>query len=398
MLPPLVLNAPTRVRAAQGRALCVTVGAVCEAGDPVALTAQDVPAGARFADRGDGTGYLAWIPGPGQRGSYYVTFHAETAGGLRDTASTWIDVTYSNHPPVAEAGGPYEGTVGVPLPMTSAGSVDPDGDALTVFWDFGDGESDGAPSPEHVYSRVGTFTVSLTVSDGAFFVSDHTTAAVVDPPPVLAFVVSGSEPVRLVHAGERLCLGVEIERGLKPLDDVLPDGYWMVAESGGVTDSIAADPGSVRMSDGNGNGFTEAAACFRGEDLRRLFAGVSGRTTQPVRLHLRMRSGRFIDAPLRIDVTGPEGRLPVLVTPNPMNPGGTLTFVTSAPGRVRIDLYDAAGRRVRRLLDEPVLPPGYHDVPVDARADGGAPLASGIYYFRIEAAEGSRAGRIAVVR
>jgi flagellar hook assembly protein FlgD len=81
-----------------------------------------------------------------------------------------------------------------------------------------------------------------------------------------------------------------------------------------------------------------------------------------------------------------------------MNPGGVLTVMTSQLGAVRVRLYDTAGRLVRTLLDSPSLPAGYHDVPVDGRTDRGTPLPSGAYFFRVEAAEGSRTGRIAIVR
>ena len=44
-------------------------------------------------------------------------------------------------------------------------SSDPDGDSLEYSWDFDDGKSSNEPSPVHVYSQPGTYTVSLTVHD-----------------------------------------------------------------------------------------------------------------------------------------------------------------------------------------------------------------------------------------
>jgi glucose/arabinose dehydrogenase len=47
-----------------------------------------------------------------------------------------------------------------------SGSSDPDGDALTYSWDFGDGSTGTGVKPSHTYTTKGHFTAMLTVSDG----------------------------------------------------------------------------------------------------------------------------------------------------------------------------------------------------------------------------------------
>ena len=42
-------------------------------------------------------------------------------------------------PPVAAINGPFTGSEGSAIAMSAAGSADPDGDALTYLWSFGDG-------------------------------------------------------------------------------------------------------------------------------------------------------------------------------------------------------------------------------------------------------------------
>jgi hypothetical protein len=74
------------------------------------------------------------------------------------------------------------------------------------------------------------------------------------------------------------------------------------------------------------------------------------------------------------------------------------SFVTTIAGSVRLTLFDSRGRRVRTVLDEPSLPTGYHDIPIDARGEGGKLLPSGIYFYRLETLEGTRTGRLAIIR
>ncbi|MET0395795.1 MAG: PKD domain-containing protein [Longimicrobiaceae bacterium] len=51
--------------------------------------------------------------------------------------------------------------------LNAAGSSDPDGDALTYRWRFGDNTTGTGATPTKSYAVDGTYTVTLTVSDGA---------------------------------------------------------------------------------------------------------------------------------------------------------------------------------------------------------------------------------------
>ena len=99
-------------------------------------------------------------------------------------------------------------------------------------------------------------------------------------------------------------------------------------------------------------------------------------------------------------VVGPGPGTPSpLVYPSPFRSTATLRFATSKPGRLRVDVFDLAGRRIRRLLDEDAAPAGVHQLGI-ARAGGGgaARLDAGIYFYRIEAPEGVRTGRFVVIQ
>ena len=49
--------------------------------------------------------------------------------------------------------------------MNSAGTADPDGDALRYAWKFGDTGTSTATNPSRTYAGPGTYTIVLTVTD-----------------------------------------------------------------------------------------------------------------------------------------------------------------------------------------------------------------------------------------
>jgi hypothetical protein len=98
-----------------------------------------------------------------------------------------------NQPPLARAGGPYAGKEGANVALTSAGSVDPEGGALTYLWEFGDGATSNQPYPLKSYADNGSYAVKLTVTDplGASASATATvTIANVAPTGALGFVGS----------------------------------------------------------------------------------------------------------------------------------------------------------------------------------------------------------------
>jgi glucose/arabinose dehydrogenase len=73
----------------------------------------------------------------------------------------------SNHPPIAQAAAtPSQGDAPLTVQFSTAGTVDADGDPLTLSWNFGDGATSTDPAPVHTYASVGAYTAVLTVSDG----------------------------------------------------------------------------------------------------------------------------------------------------------------------------------------------------------------------------------------
>ena len=70
--------------------------------------------------------------------------------------------------------------------------------------------------------------------------------------------------------------------------------------------------------------------------------------------------------------------------PNPFNPWTSIRFVLARPARVRLLIFDVSGAQVRNLADR-MLPAGEHHITWDGKNDHGRELASGAYFYRLEA-------------
>jgi PKD repeat protein len=110
-------------------------------------------------------------------GTYTVTLTVRDTHGGSSSAST--TATIVNRPPVANPGGPYSGRRRESVAFSGAASSDPDGDALTYEWTFGDGGTATGMSPAHVYAAAGTFTVTLRVTDAFGAAATASTTAVI---------------------------------------------------------------------------------------------------------------------------------------------------------------------------------------------------------------------------
>jgi len=74
-------------------------------------------------------------------------------------------------------------------------------------------------------------------------------------------------------------------------------------------------------------------------------------------------------------------------TPNPFNPRTTLTFTVEGTGStaMRVDVWDARGRRVARVWEGRRERGVLQRVEWDGTNDAGKPLGSGVYHVRVEA-------------
>jgi len=73
------------------------------------------------------------------------------------------------------------------------------------------------------------------------------------------------------------------------------------------------------------------------------------------------------------------------IHPNPFNPLTTIRYELEKPAVVSIEVFDAAGALVRRLITGAQMPAGNHTVDWQGRHDDGRSMAAGVYLVRMRA-------------
>ena len=116
---------------------------------------------------------------------------ARTGYDLLDALPNVVEriVEANDRAPVAATDGPYVGIEGSPVTLSAAGSTDPDGDALTYAWSFGDGGTGTGATPSHVYADNGNYQVTVIATDpyGAADTATTTVTVMNAAPTVAAF-------------------------------------------------------------------------------------------------------------------------------------------------------------------------------------------------------------------
>jgi hypothetical protein len=99
-----------------------------------------------------------------------------------------------------------------------------------------------------------------------------------------------------------------------------------------------------------------------------------------------------------VDDPRPAATVLLAPSPNPLSSSSLLRFALATAGETRLDIFDAAGRRVASLVHAE-LDPGNYSVRWDGRADSGEPLGAGLYFARLIApGVHPHAARLAIVR
>lgn len=124
---------------------------------------------------------------PKTGGVYFVSLNVDDGKNLKNSRTSHTVKVLVNRPPVAVVDTLVRACTGQTILFNGSRSFDPDGDALKVSWDFGDGTTSGETDPAHVYKRPGEYSVVIKLDDGFA------------PEPTLAVipVIIGSSPLAI---------------------------------------------------------------------------------------------------------------------------------------------------------------------------------------------------------
>ena len=198
-------------------------------------------------------------------GTYTVGLQITDDDGATDIDSATVTVT--NTPPVAEANGNYAGTKGVPISVDATGSGDADGTLTAIVWDCDDDgvfETSGSTA-SCTYNAVGTYTITVQVTDDDGDSATDTAIAVVgnDPPTADAGgPYTGAEGTTISFDGTG---STDVGSGIVVLWewDCTTDGSYDSAVPAPAGSCVYADDGTytmtLRVTDDDGSTATDTA-------------------------------------------------------------------------------------------------------------------------------------------
>ncbi len=97
-------------------------------------------------------------------------------------------------------------------------------------------------------------------------------------------------------------------------------------------------------------------------------------------------------------VTPPTRDVVLSLAPNPARNGTVIRFTLAQRGTAYVHVVDAAGRRVRTLVDHELLGPGPQELRWDGADASGQPASPGLYWVQVRCSDRLMTKRLAIVR
>ncbi|HLQ67657.1 MAG TPA: putative Ig domain-containing protein [Candidatus Limnocylindrales bacterium] len=409
----LTIAAIEDVTVAEGSTVVVNVSATdTDATDTIRLTAclpGFATLNAPLTAMGSIASTVTISPTVGSAGTYQAFVRARSGATACETERFTITVTPAtgaNVPPTITAQANVSVNEGALLTVNVSAS-DVNGDAVTlaasglptgaIFTSTG---ATGSITWTPTSLQSGAYTVTITADDGhggTATANVHITVNDVAGGAAQALVfLTGN--IAVIHPNEDLCLHVEPMNSSFAASNVNLSS--ITVSYGGHTVTAS----SSQVVDANGNSIDEVEACFTADQLATLFGDlVPGQTSVTLAVGGSLMTGGTLEGSLTKNVVAGAGLakghgvMNVIAKPNPLNPSTDLSFRISRAGSVRVDLFDASGRLVRTMMAQ-TLQAGRHSVPWNGTNDRGGHVASGAYFFRIQAPDGMQVQRVTVVK
>src|SRR5687767_8030871 len=116
-------------------------------------------------------------------------------------ASGWcVNIAPLSSVPVANAGGPYTVIEGSQVAFDASATTDEGSDIVSYVWSFGDGTTGTGATPTHTYEVMGTYAVTLVVTDAEGAHDDATIAVTVLNQPGTSESYCNASPITIIDA------------------------------------------------------------------------------------------------------------------------------------------------------------------------------------------------------
>ncbi len=271
-------------------------------------------------------------------------------------------------PTAAFAGDPVSGTVPLTVDFTDQSTGSP----TSWSWTFGDGGTSTAQNPSYTYAAVGTYTVSLTVSNE--FGSDSVTRN---------GYINVTEPGQ---GGTMYVSSMTVTRKSAGPNDSGKCDLTMVDSGGAAVANATVTVSYDGPNSGSLSGLTDAsgAVSFTTAKVRNASGEwcfeVTGAThasfTYDAASNVTTRSCESGDV-YRDFAPG----LTLSNQPNPFNPMTVIEFALPRDAHATLRIYDVKGQLVETLVDG-IVSTGVHTITWDA-----SDHASGMYFYQLVAGD-----------
>ena len=108
-----------------------------------------------------------------------------TSGGFSTSMTILVTPTPATSNPTAATTGPYFPSATIPAVFDGSPSSDPNGEAITYSWNFGDGGTGSGATPLHLYASPGVYSATLMVTNKDGLTGSVTTPVTVQVSPAV---------------------------------------------------------------------------------------------------------------------------------------------------------------------------------------------------------------------